>query len=200
MAVFPDFVKSFDAAYYSRFYDHAKVHDQARLDSLITGLLGFARWWQLPVRSVLDVGAGTGGIGRALAAHHPGIRYRGTEISPHACKTYGHKLVDITEWVPKRAYDLTVCLSVLQYLDEEQCTAAVSNLAAATKSLLYLEVTTSWDRTHAVDPAHTDMNVFWRTGAWYRRVLQPHFRLVGAGMWVPNGAPVVLFDLEAARP
>ncbi len=200
MAGSHDQFDQFDAAYYARHYDHDKVHDQQRLDALLRGIMGLAAWWQIPVRSVLDVGAGTGGIGRALAVHHPGVRYRGTEISKHACTTYGHKQVDIAGWAPKRAYDLTICLSVLQYLENDRCAAAVANLAAATRSLLYLEVTTSWDRTHAVDPAHTDMDVHWRSGAWYRRTLAPYFRQLGAGLWARHDAPVVLFELEALRP
>jgi hypothetical protein len=190
----------FDATYYARHYDHAKVHDQQRLDSLVNGIMGFAAWWKVPVRSVLDVGAGTGGIGRALQAHHPTVRYRGTEFSKHACAEYGHQYVDISVWAPRRAYDLTVCLSVLQYLDDNQCEAAISNLATATRSLLYLEVTTSWDRKHTVDTEHTDMDVHWRSGAWYRRSLTRHFRQVGGGLWARHDAPVVFFDLEAARP
>lgn len=168
----PATIDPFDAEYYSRYYDHSKVHDQERLNSLVAGILGFAGWWQFPVRSVLDVGAGTGGIGRALRSNHPEVRYLGTDVSRHACKEYGHRYVDIAKWQSKRAYDLTICLSVLQYLDDEQCLTAVNNLAVATRSLLYLEVTTAWDRRHAVDPTATDMNVYWRTGAWYRRVVE----------------------------
>ena len=190
----------FDANYYARHYAHAKVHDQQRLGGLVAGIMGFAAWWRVPVRSVLDVGAGTGGIGKALAVDHPAVRYRGTDISRHACSAYGHKHADIATWSPKRAYDLTICLSVLQYLDDTRCEAAVANLAKATRSLLYLEVVTSWDRKHAIDVAHTDMNVYWRSGAWYRATLKRHFRQVGAGLWARHGAPIVLFDLEAARP
>jgi hypothetical protein len=189
----------FDADYYATHYDSSHVHDQGRLDSLVNGILGMAAWWKVPVRSVLDVGAGTGGIGRALRRHHPGVRYRGTEISKHACATYGHQHVDIARWSPSRAYDLTICLSVLQCLDDLACEAAISNLGRATRSLLFLEIPTTWDRRHAVDPAHTDMDVFWRTGAWYRRVLSNQFRPIGGGLWVRHDAPVVFFELEAGR-
>jgi SAM-dependent methyltransferase len=189
----------FDAGYYEHFYADAQVHDQSRIDGLVSGILGFATWLNIPARSVLDVGAGTGAVRNALAAHHPGTKYRGTDISKHACKIYGHLHVDIASWRPKRAYDITICLSVLQYVANDRFEAAVGNLAAATKSLLYLEIPTAWDRDNVINPEATDMNVHWRSGAYYRRVLGGEFRQLGAGLWLRNTSPIPLFELEAFR-
>jgi hypothetical protein len=189
----------FDADYYERFYTDAKVHDQLRIDGLVNGVIGLATWLNVGVKSVLDVGAGMGAIGTALSRHHPTIRYRGTDISKHACQTYGHLHVDIARWKPKRAYDLTICLSVLQYLDNDQLGAAVDNLAAATRSLLYLEIPTKWDRDNVINPDATDMNVHWRTGRFYQRLLTVHFQQIGAGLWLRHSSPVPLFELEAVR-
>jgi SAM-dependent methyltransferase len=187
---------AFDASYYERFYSDAQVHDQLRIDGLVNGILGFATWLNVEVKSVLDVGAGMGAVKVALNRHHPTIRYRGTDISKHACKTYGHLNVDIATWQPKRHYDLTICLSVLQYLDNRQITEAVNNLAGATRSLLYLEIPTTWDRDHVINPEATDMNVHWRSGRYYQRLLAPHFRQVGAGLWIRRTSTVPLFELE----
>jgi hypothetical protein len=188
----------FDAKYYEHFYSDAKVHDQDRIDALVDGIMGFAGWWSIPARSVLDVGAGMGAVGDAIHRRHPTVRYRGTEVSEHACKTYGHLNVDIATWVPKRAYDITICLSVVQYLDNATCLTAIANLAAATKSLLYFEVPTTWDRANVIDELATDMNVHWRSGAWYKKALSPHFQQVGAGLWLKRNSPLALFELEGA--
>jgi trans-aconitate methyltransferase len=187
---------SFDASYYAHFYTDAQVHDQRRIDGLVNGIVGFATWLSVDVKSVLDVGAGMGAIRKALQRHHPTVRYRGTDISKHACKTYGHLHVDISTWKPKRAYDLSVCLSVLQYLDDQQIGNAIDNLAAATRSLLYLEIPTRWDRDNVINPEATDMNVHWRTGRFYQRLLTQHFQQVGAGLWLRNTSAVPLFELE----
>jgi hypothetical protein len=188
----------FDAKYYERFYADAKVHDQDRIDALVSGMMGFAGWWSVPVRSVLDVGAGMGAVGNSVRRLYPSVKYRGTETSAYACKTYGHLNVDIAIWVPKRAYDITICLSVVQYLDSATCLAALSNLAAATKSLLYFEVPTTWDRANVIDKSATDMNVHWRSGAWYKKALASHFQQVGAGLWLKRESPLALFELERA--
>jgi Methyltransferase domain len=187
---------SFDASYYEHFYTDAQVHDQQRIDGLVNGIVGFATWLSIDVKSVLDVGAGMGAIRTALQRHHPTVRYRGTDISKHACKTYGHLHVDIANWKPKRAYDLTVCLSVLQYLDDQQIGNAIDSLAAATRSLLYLEIPTRWDRDNVINPDATDMFVHWRSGRFYQRLLTEHFQQVGAGLWLRNTSAVPLFELE----
>ncbi len=57
----------FDAAYYRRFYGRRPVHDRHRIGQLATAVLALAAWWHLPVRSVLDVGAGKGYWGSWLA-------------------------------------------------------------------------------------------------------------------------------------
>jgi SAM-dependent methyltransferase len=190
---------AFDAQYYERFYSHDRVHTAARIDGLVRGLLGMADWWGIEIKSVLDVGAGMGRVGDALAAQRPRVRYRGTDVSAYACRTYGHLRVDIASWAPKRPYDLSVCLSVLQYLDDAAFLDAVANLATATRHLMYLEIPTRWDRSNSIDAAATDLEVYWRSGAWYRKQLSPWFVQVGAGMWARRGGAVPMFELEAAR-
>jgi SAM-dependent methyltransferase len=190
--------REFDAAYYRRFYDGGRVHDEAKVGALISGVLGFAAWWDVPVRSVLDVGAGLGFAGRWLAAHRPDIRYRGIDVSEWACREHGHRRADISTWRPGRPFDVTVCVSVLQYLDDACLVAAVENLAAATRHLLYLELPTTWDRRHVIDDDRTDLDVHWRSGAWYRRALEPWFEPVGAGIWARRGGVIPFFELEAA--
>ena len=52
--------ESFDAAYYGRFYGRRPVHNRRQIAHLGEGVMSFASWWRVPIRSVLDVGAGNG--------------------------------------------------------------------------------------------------------------------------------------------
>ncbi len=191
--------EAFDAEYYQRFYVDDPVHDAARLGSLMDGIFGLARWWDIELTSVLDIGAGVGLAGNWLKVNEPKVRYRGVDISRHACRTYGHMYADISKWKPRSASDLVLCISVLQYLDDEGFLTAAENLAAATGKLLFLELPTSRDRRTVIDASRTDLNVKWRSGAWYKRALHPHFRFVGAGLWVRRSLELPLYELEGAQ-
>ena len=106
----------FDAAYFRRFYGRRPVHTRRQIAHLGSGVLSFASWWRVPIRSVLDVGAGTGYWRDWLAEAHPSVTYHGIDASEYACRRFGHELADVAIWQPRRQYDLVVCQSVLQYL------------------------------------------------------------------------------------
>lgn len=189
----------FDAAYYRRFYGRQGVHDAARIAQLARGVTSMAAWWRIPIRSVLDVGAGKGFWRDWLAAEMPRVRYHGLDVSEHACRTYGHELADLASWRPSKQYDLVVCQSVLQYLDDRSCARAIDALADACRGLLVLEVPTSADRDGAIDPDGTDLDVHWRTGTWYRKHLARGFTEIGAGLWLSHRSNAVFFELERSR-
>src|SRR3954447_16776705 len=87
VAVVPE---RFDAAYYRRFYGQRPVHDRRRIGQLAAAafrvargapaVCGVAGWWRLPIRSVLDVGAGKGYWGDWVAANRPRVRYHGIDV------------------------------------------------------------------------------------------------------------------------
>lgn len=189
----------FDADYYRRFYGRSGVHDARRIAQLAAGVTSLAAWWRIPVRSVLDVGAGPGFWRTWLAGSMPKVRYHGIDVSEHACRTHGHELADLATWWPRRRYDLVVCQSVLQYLDDRGCARAIDALAEASRGLLVLEVPTVADRDGVIDPDGTDLDVHWRTGAWYRRRLAEGFTEIGAGLWLSRRCPAPFFELERAR-
>lgn len=189
----------FDAAYYRRFYGRSGVHDARRIGRLATGVFALAAWWRIPIRSVLDVGAGKGFWRDWIEAQAPKVRYHGLDVSEHACRTYGHELADLATWTTRRRYDLVVCQSVIQYLDDRAATDAIATLGDACRGLLYLEVPTRADRDSAIDPAGTDLDVHWRTGTWYRTRLAARFTEIGGGLWMSHDANAVLFELERAR-
>ena len=187
----------FDDRYYRRFYGKGGAHDRTQVEHLATGVHHMAAWWGVPVRSVLDVGAGMGFWRDWYRTTHPTVKVRSIDVSEYACATWGHERRDIADWRPRGQFDLVVCHSVLQYVDDERVVRAIDHLAAATRSLLYLELPTRDDLRHLVDRSATDMEVFHRTGKWYRSHLELQLRQVGAGLWVPrNGVP--MYELEAA--
>lgn len=188
----------FDDRYYRRFYGRGGAHDRDKVGHLATGVHHLAKWWGMPVRSVLDVGSGMGMWRDWYREQHPDVRVRSIDVSEHACATWGHERRDIAEWKPPRPFDIVVCHSVLQYLDNASVIRAIDHLGAATRNLMYLELPTTRDLRHVVDPTGTDLHVHHRSGTWYRRHLVRHFRQVGAGLWIPHGG-TPMYELEASR-
>ncbi len=189
----------FDAEYYRRFYEQRPVHTAGSVAHLATAVVHMAAWWGVRITSVLDVGAGPGLWRDWFRKHHPEVKYVSTDVSAYACERYGHEQRDIAAWAPRSPSDLVVCQGVLQYLDDAQAAAAIENLGRATRSLLYLEVPTQHDRTHVIDPASTDLECHWRTGAWYRQRLTRHFVQAGAGLWARHEGGVAFYELERGR-
>ena len=187
----------FDRRYYRHYYGTGGVHDRARVGHLAAGVHELAAWWGVRVRSVLDVGAGVGMWRDWYRDHHPAVRIRSIDVSEYACATWGHERRDIADWRPPGRFDLVVCHSVLQYLDNARVERAIEHLCGATRHLLYLELPTRSDLDHMVDPTHTDLEVHRRSGAWYRKRFQPHLQQVGAGLWIHRDS-TPMFELEAA--
>ena len=175
------------------------MHDRHHIAELAAGVLALAAWWRIPVRSVLDVGAGKGYWHDYLTASRPKIRYHGVDVSDYACRRYGHERADLAMWRPSRRYDLVVCQSVVQYLDDADATSAMATLGEACRGLMWLEIPTTDDRDNSIDPAATDLEVNWRTGAWYRERLEPAFTQIGGGLWLSRSSGAVLFELERGR-
>ena len=124
------------------------------------------------------------------------MRSHSVDISTYACGRFGHELADIAEWRPDRPFDLVVCQGVLQYLADRSASAAITNLAAATRSVLFLEVPTVADLAGTIDPETSDLDVHWRSATWYRKRLRPHFVELGCGLHVARSAPVPFYELE----
>lgn len=191
--------KDFDRAYYERFYESDPVHTALKIAQLAGAVQSMADWWDFPIDSVLDIGAGPGYWRDWYATNRPAVHYVSTDVSEHACRTYGHEQRDITQWRPRTRFDLVVCHGVLHYLPAKGAEAAIENIAAASRGLLYLEAPTASDLDTIVDTETTDMDVTRRTGAWYRARLGRHFVQIGAGLWVSRTAGLPLYELERSR-
>ncbi|MEY3575470.1 MAG: hypothetical protein RLZZ88_613 [Actinomycetota bacterium] len=172
------------------------MHSKTQVANLATAVHALLAWWQAPVRSMLEVGAGRGHWSSWYRTHHPRVKVVSTDISAHACEKYGHEQRDISRWRPHRQSDLVTCVGVLQYLDDDGAARAIDNLARATRTALYFEAPTQFDMAHIVDRQSTDLDVYVRTGAWYRKHLTRHFYEVGAGLWVRHESGVMLYELE----
>ncbi len=189
---------SFDDRYYQRFYGTHGAHDADRIHQLATAVHHFAGWWGVTIESMFDVGAGMGMWRDWYKTNHPNTKLLSVDISEHACRTWGHEQRNIAEWKPRGKFDLVVCHSVLQYLDNTSFVNAVSNLASATRYLLYLELPTTQDFKTIIDPTATDLDVYKRSGSWYRKHLSPHFINIGAGLWTPHNG-LLMYELEGSR-
>jgi hypothetical protein len=191
----------FDASYYHRHYQsRARVHAAAEVGMLASGVVGMAGWLGVELRTALDIGAGPGLWRDWFRRHRPAVHYRSTDFSPFACKAYGHERRDIAAWRSRERYDLVVCQGVLQYLEADAAAAAIENLGAMSRGLLYLEAITRRDLDEVVDRERTDLAIHARSGAWYRRRLAPHFVQLGAGLWAARRAGLALYELEGSSP
>jgi hypothetical protein len=190
--------KRFDEAYYERYYgsSRTRVHSAEEVSKLCTAVVSLVEWWQHPMTTVLDVGAGVGLWRDWFAEHRPAVRYRSTEISAHACRQYGHEQRDITKWHARESFDLVICQGVLPYIDDDGAAKAIDNLAAMTGGFLYLEAITKRDLREVVDAERTDVAVHPRTGAWYRARLSKHYDAVGGGLWCKKDSGVLFYELE----
>jgi SAM-dependent methyltransferase len=190
----------FDAAYYQRFYEsrRTRVYGPEEVAKLAHGVTGFIGWFGGDLRSVLDVGAGSGLWRDWFKENLPAVKYRSTDISPYACERYGHELRDIATWRSKEKYDLVICQGVLPYLEEAPCAAALENIAAMTRGFLYLEAVTQRDLEQVCDLEKTDRMLKPRPKAWYLERLKPHYRRLGCGLWYRKSGPIGFYELERA--
>ena len=191
----------FDEEYYRRYYvdPRTRIYDQVKHAQLVAGVVSLSEWFAGPLSSVLDVGAGVGLWKAWLESNRPGVEVLSTELEADACRRYGHLQADLAEWRAPRRFDLVVCQGVLPYLPDARARAGIGNLAAMCGGLLYVEAITKEDLRGAVDLVLTDVRVFERTAAWYRRALAPHFLELGAGLWAARDANLVFYALEAQR-
>jgi len=174
------------------------MHSRRKIETLASAVHELCNWWDIPVRSVLDIGAGVGYWSDWYRKKHQKVKVVSVDVSEHACNKYGHELRDISVWAPEKKFDLVICQSVLQYLNDRSAKSAIKNLAKATKHVLFFEVPTKSDLKHNVDRDVTDFEIYARTGAWYRRELATQFKQAGAGLWIAKSSTVVLYELEGS--
>jgi SAM-dependent methyltransferase len=190
--------ETFDKRYYDRFYRNPRtrvssIRNTRKLGRFVCGYLDYL---ELPVRRVLDAGCGLGRWRGVIAEHYPRARYQGIEVSEYLCREYGWTQASIAHYRPRGRFDLVICQGVLQYLSDREARAALRNLGRLCRGALYLEALTREDRRDACDLRATDLRVYLRPAAFYRRALARDFRACGGGVFLHRDAGAVLYALE----
>jgi Methyltransferase domain len=195
-----DRFRRFDEAYYQRFYEapQTRVVSPEEHAHLANFVVSFARWNRLDLKSVLDIGAGVGLWKSWFEKHDKSVAYTGTEVSLAMCKKHGFQNRDIARWRDRKKHDLIICQGVLQYLPDPDVAPAVANIAAMSRGLVYVEVTTRGDLRDRCDKTRTDADIFVRNGSYYRGILAKHLLNVGAGLWWAKDKPPPFYELEMA--
>lgn len=190
----------FDQAYFRRFYRDPSTRVACRADytPLARLIAAYLEVLQLPVASILDVGAGIGHFRGALRRHYPAASYLGLDVSAYACERYGWTQASIAEFDAGQ-FDLVVCHDVLQYLSQREAAAALVNLGRLCRGALYFMALTREDWRLNCDQTRTDRAVRLRPAGWYLNRLRPSFRNLGGGLFLARDATAVSFALHAAR-
>jgi hypothetical protein len=188
----------FGPSYYQRYYGRKRgqIQGPKEVARLGAALVALVRFYGGSLRSVLEVGAGTGLLRDWFRETEPKVRYLSTEHSAFAAAEYGHAHRDITRWCLKRKFDLVVCQGVLPYLDDRGASAALRNLAAMSRAFLYVEAITRHDYDTACDRAATDPDQHFRDASFYRSRLLRHFHPLGGGLYYAKTGPRVFWELE----
>ncbi len=188
----------FDAGYYRRYYvnPRTRVADPDYYTRLAQYIGAYCRLLHISVRSILDVGCGTGTLQKPLEREFKGARYEGLEFSTYACEQYGWTQGCASNYAPNRSFDLVLCHDVLQYLDDKKAAAALTNFGRLSGQVLYFSVLTEEDWQTNVEQALTDDNVHLRNANWYRRRLKNRFQNLGGGVYLKVGNDAVVYALE----
>lgn len=189
----------FGADYYRRFYGSkpSAVHGPKEIRRQAGLLLAWADLLEVRPKRLLDLGCGLGFWRDALSDLRPRLRFTGVEFSGYLAREKGWIQGSVADFSSARAFDLVVCQSVVQYLDEREAARAIANLGRLCSGLLYFEALTREDWRRHVDRRKTDGKAHLRPAEWYREKLARQFRPLGGGVYLRKTFPAVLFELEA---
>ena len=86
----------------------------------------------------------------------------------------------------------------IYHLPDPDVAPAIANIAAMSRGLVYVEVTTRTDLRERCDQERTDSDIFVRNGSYYRGILLKHLINIGAGLWWIKDRPPPFYELEMA--
>lgn len=189
--------REFDETYYTRYYFDAdtRVAEPAYYDNLARFIGAYSGLLSVGVRSILDLGCGTGTFQKPLLKRFPKARYCGVDVSAYACELYGWERGSVVDYADD-PFDLVICHDVLQYLGTGEAKRAMRNLDVLCNGMLYFSVLTTEDWEKNCDQSRTDSNVALRSAEWYRSRLKPFFRNLGGGAYLSRKCDIALYALE----
>ena len=188
---------AFDKAYYDRFYRNPKTRalTPAAARRHAGFIAAYLQYLEIPVRTILDVGCGTGILLRAIARKFPGARASGVEYSDYLCRKYGWTQGSVIDYQPEQPADLVICNDVLGYLDDRNCARALENIASMTRGAASVGVLTAEDLA-ICDESRTDSDQIARPVSFYRRRLARDFISAGGGLYLKQPVGVSVWHLE----
>ena len=189
--------RHFDERYYTRWYHDDIAARQGIADNAARFVLAYVEHMDARVSTVLDLGCGLGLWKKALSKHDRRLKYTGVEYSSHLCVKLGWERGDVRTYAPGKSFDLVVCQAVLQYLPDDECTAAIENLSRLARRFLYLEVLTAGDAADICAEDGTDFEVHVREASWYAARLARHFVNLGGGLYAKPELRPHYFELWA---
>jgi SAM-dependent methyltransferase len=183
--------KTYDRAYFDRWYRRSEVGGNARLARKVALAVATAEYHlERPLRSVLDIGCGEGAWRAPLLKLRPKASYIGFDGSEYAIARYGRarnlhlaRFGDFAFLRPCAPVDLLVCSDVLHYLPARELDRGLPALAELCGGVAFIEAFARED--DAVGDEH-DFQA--RPAAFYRKRLRAlGLRPLGSHCWL---APV----------
>ncbi|RZA22097.1 MAG: class I SAM-dependent methyltransferase [Lysobacteraceae bacterium] len=180
--------KTYDRAYFDRWYRRSEVGGAARLARKVALAVATAEYHlERPIRSVLDIGCGEGAWRAPLRKLRPKASYLGFDGSDYAIDRYGRarnlhlaRFGDFEFLRPCAPVDLLVCSDVLHYLPLRELDRGLPALAELCGGVAFLEAFAREDQ--AVGDEHGFMA---RPAAFYRKRLRAlGLRPLGSHCWL----------------
>src|SRR6478672_2912053 len=139
--------KTYDRAYFDRWYRGSEVGGAARLARKVALAVATAEYHlERPIRSVLDIGCGEGVWRAPLRRLRPDVRYLGFDSSHYAIERYGRSrdlhlaaFGEFAQLRPCAPVDLLVCSDVLHYLPARELDRGLPGLAELCGGIAFLE-------------------------------------------------------------
>ena len=191
-------MKNFEEQYWKANYSEPETMDGIANVKEHTGYLkNLLALEYIDISSIVDLGMGLGYLFRSMLRQFKPAEALGIEPSKYAFKRVkkdwlrpvpSTKLTllnsDLHSWcqnkTQNRIFDLGLCTSVFQYIDNKQLPFIVETLAKRVK-YLYLTVPTDKELKRQVsDLEFHDTYAIRRSRNWYQKLLRPHFTFLSS--------------------
>ena len=193
--------KSYDRAYFDRWYRGGGIGGSARLARKVALAVATAEYHlERPIRSVIDIGCGEGAWRTPLLKLRPTLSYLGFDASAYAIGRYGRarnlhlaRFGDFEHLRPCPPADLLICSDVLHYLPTRELDRGLPALAGLCGGVAFIEMFVRGDQAVGDDDGFLQ-----RPAAFYRKRLQAiGLRALGSHCWlsparVPHAAAMEL--------